>query len=193
MGVNRVSSYLNPHKLVPSRSSSFDDYMVRALADVLIRMMASGQGTKDELIREYSDGRFAIDSPLYCESLQVDELTVTPRQVFKCDTSIISRFSFFIVDVINEYVEDDEAAESLREQWALILRSLLVAPYFVVWRMAFMTDNRDDEDRVGVFGAFCNQNEAKNHWDAESSGLVLACHFKAMLRAQVLQPVGWFA
>lgn len=190
---NRVSKYLNPHKLVPSEPSSFDDFMVRALAVVLKRMVDGGLGTKEELLREYSDGRFSTDAALYCAELQVDDITVTPRQVFQFNSENVGSFWLAVHYLIQEHAKDEEAAESLREQWGLIFRSFCAATYFAVWRMAYMEDTRDDDDTVGLYGAFCNRAGDNKHWQVEISGIMLACHFKAMLRADMLQPVGTFA
>ena len=190
---NRISKYLNPDKLVPSEPSSFDDFMVRALAATLKRMMDDGLGTKAQLIQEFSGGKFSTDAALYCAELQVDDITVTPRQVFQFDSKNGSSFRFAVHSMIGDHVQDEEEAESLREQWELILRSLRVAPYFAVWLMAYMEDTRDDDDTVGLYGAFCNNVDDNRHWQAEISGIVLACHFKAMLRADMLHPVGTFA
>lgn len=190
---NRVSKYLDPDKLVPSQPQSFDDFMVRGLADVLTRMMKAGEGTKKELIEEYSAGKFSIGAPLYCAELQIDNTTVTPRQVFQVDSDRIDEFSCFVGHIISEETEDTEAADSLREQWYRVIKAFRIAPYFIVWRMAFLGDTRDDEDSVGIYGAYCNMVAGTSHWDAEVSGILLAAHFRILLRANMIQPIGRLA
>lgn len=193
MSTNRISKYLNPDELVPSEPQSFDDFMVRGLADVLTRMIKSGVGTKAELIKEYSEGKFSIGAPLYCAELQVDNTTVTPRQVFQVDSDRIDEFSCVIDYLVSSQAEDAEAADSLREQWYRVIRAFRIAPYFIVWRMAFLGDNRDDEDSVGIYGAYCNMTAGTNHWDAEVSGILLAAHLRVLLRANMIQPIGRLA
>ena len=193
MNSNRISKYLDPDELVPSQPQSFDDFMIRGLADVLTRMMKSGIGTKSELIKEYSEGKFSIGAPLYCAELQVDNTTVTPRQVFQVDSDRIDDFSYSVEHTVFSQVEDAEAADLMREQWYRVIRAFRIAPYFIVWRMAFLGDTRDDEDSVGLYGAYCNMAAGTNHWDAEVSGILLAAHFRVLLRANMIQPVGRLA
>ena len=193
MGSNRISKYLNPDKLVPSEPQSFDDFMVRGLADVLKRMMKAGDGTKQELIKEYSERKFSIGAPLYCAELQVDNTTVTPRQVFQVDSDHIDDFACTVDHIVSVKVQDAEETKLMKEQWHRVLNACRVAPYFIVWRMAFLGDTRDDEDSVGLYGAYCNMVEGTSHWDAEVSGILLAAHLRLLLRAKMIQPVGRLA
>ena len=193
MSSNRVSKYLNPDELVPSQPQSFDDFMIRGLADVLTRMMKAGEGTKKELIEEYSERKFSIGAPLYCAELQVDNTTVTPRQVFQVDSDHIDESACVFDSIVSSLVEDAEETELVKEQWDRVLNAFRVAPYFIIWRMAFLGDTRDDEDTVGLYGAYCNMVAGTSHWDAKVSGIILAAHLRLLLRTNMIQPVGRLA
>lgn len=193
MNSNRISKYLDPDELVPSQPQSFDDFMIRGLADVLTRMMKAGNGTKQELIKEYSERKFSIGAPLYCAELQVDNITVTPRQVFQVDSDHVDESACVFDSIVSSLVEDAEETKLMKEQWHRVLNAFRVAPYFIVWRMAFLGDTRQDEDSVGLYGAYCNMVTGTNHWNAEASGILLAAHLRLLLRANMIQPIGRLA
>ena len=189
--VNRVSAYLGNGKKPSSGSGvlkgTFDDFMVKCLADTLQRMLKSGLANKQELIDMYSSQRFSVDAPLYRKSLRLYDTDVTPRAVFRADYHNLTRLRENIY--LNLEFDDQEQTDDFA-QWAMVMEAFSSADYFIVWRMAQMFE--DVEDSVGIYGAFC-QGEVLDQeigFSTQVTGVVLQSQMDKLLRSGSIKHVG---
>ena len=189
--VNRVSAYLGNGKKPSSGSGvlkgTFDDFMVKCLADTLQRMLKSGLANKQELIEMYSSQRFSVDAPLYRKSLRLYGTDVTPRAVFRADYHNLTRLRENIY--LNLEFDDQEQTDDFA-QWEMVMEAFSSADYFIVWRMAQIFE--DDEDSVGIYGAFC-QGEVSDQeieFSTQLTGVVLQPQMDKLLRSGSIKHVG---
>jgi hypothetical protein len=189
--VNRVSAYLGSGKKPSSGSGvlkgTFDDFMVKCLADTLQRMLKSGLANKQELIDMYSSQRFSVDAPLYRNRLRLYGTDVTPRAVFRADYRNLTGLREEIYG--NLELADQEQTDEFA-QWAMVMEAFSSADYFIVWRMAQMFE--DIEDSVGIYGAFCRGEvlDQEVEFSTQVTGVVLQPQMDKLLRSGSIKHVG---
>lgn len=196
---NRISKYLNPDKLVPSEepaNATLDDFMIRRMAATLQTMIHEGIGTKEQLLRKYSNRMFSVGAPQYCPSRTLGGIVVVPYRVFRWSRLDEQMFREAVHRIINEKIDDSVKQQECSESWNLIFDSFALADLFVVWRMAW-GDEEDKSNRsdsvLMIYGAFCNQQDTgednQTTFSSANAGIITGNAMSVMISNDMLTHV----